>query len=159
MKRPLALSAAFVICILFKANAQSATANSSSYATGLGLKFYPTAVTLKHFISEDRKALEFLGYLYNYGSRVAVLYEIHANIPGVDGLKWYVGPGAHLGFYNSKYGGGATLGIDGVLGLDYKIHSLPINVSLDWQPSFEFGNKFNNGFTGDWGGLGIRYTF
>ena len=48
-------------------------------------------------------------------------------------------------------------GVDGVLGLDYKFNGAPINMSLDWQPSFEFGT--NRGFYGNWGGLGIRYTF
>ena len=28
-----------------------------------------------------------------------------------------------------------AIGVDGVLGLDYKISGAPINVSLDWQPS------------------------
>jgi hypothetical protein len=37
------------------------------------------------------------------------------------------------------YRGGAV-GIDGVLGLDYKFNGAPINMSLDWQPSFEFGD-------------------
>ena len=46
---------------------------------------------------------------------------------------------------------------DGVLGLDYKFRGAPINMSIDWQPSFEFGA--GRGFVGSWGGLGIRYTF
>ena len=62
-------------------------------------------------------------------------------------------------FYNAKYGGGSALGVDGVIGLDYKVSSIPVNLSLDWQPSIEFGSGFNNGFNGSWGGLAIRYTF
>ena len=49
------------------------------------------------------------------------------------------------------------VGVDGVIGLDYKFRGAPINLSLDWQPSFEFGD--NRGFVSSWGGLGIRYTF
>jgi hypothetical protein len=74
----------------------------------------------------------------------------------VDGLQWYFGPGAHVGFYNGKYGDGVYAGVDGVLGLDYKIRSAPINISIDWQPSFEFGD--GRGFVGSWGGIGIRYV-
>ncbi|MCX6318354.1 MAG: hypothetical protein NTW29_13775 [Bacteroidetes bacterium] len=44
-----------------------------------------------------------------------------------------------------------------MLGLDYKLKTAPINISLDWQPSIEFDE--NLGFVGSWGGLGIRYTF
>ncbi|MGC4099700.1 hypothetical protein [Ferruginibacter sp.] len=65
--------------------------------------------------------------------------------------------GCSPGFYGTKYGGGTTVGVDGVIGLDYKLHKAPVNFSLDWQPSFEFGDY--GGFVGGWGGLGIRYTF
>lgn len=129
----------------------------ADYKTALGVKFYPTAITLKHFTS-SKHALEGLGYFFNYGARITGLYEIHGTINNAGGLKWYFGPGAHIGFYNNKYGGGTSIGIDGVLGLDYKFNSAPINLSLDWQPSVEFGNGFNNGFTGNWGGIAIRYT-
>ncbi|MDB5200148.1 MAG: hypothetical protein JWO92_2111 [Chitinophagaceae bacterium] len=135
----------------------NAQTTGSDYKTALGIKFYPTAVTLKHFIS-GKNALEGLGYFFNYGARITGLYEIHGNINNAGGLKWYVGPGAHIGFYNTKYGGGTSIGVDGVLGLDYKINSAPINLSLDWQPSIEFGNGFNNGFSGNWGGIAIRYV-
>jgi hypothetical protein len=151
----------FFVCLLFAAasvSAQSKSSYSSSYTTALGIKFYPTGITLKHFLN-DRNALEGIGYFYGSGARITGLYEINFNIAAVDGLKWYVGPGAHVSLYNAKYGGGSTIGIDGVLGLDYKINSAPIDLSLDWQPSFEFGNNYNNGFSGGWGGLGIRFTF
>ncbi len=131
---------------------------AQDYKTALGVKFYPGGVTLKHFLS-SKAAVEGIGYFYNYGTRITGLYEIHGDIPSVGGLKWYFGPGAHVGLYNTKYGGGSTFGVDGVLGLDYKFSGAPINLSVDWQPSFEFGRTFNNGFSGNWGGLGIRYVF
>ena len=138
--------------------AQSKTTNSNSYQTALGVKFYPGAVTLKHFIDKNA-ALEGIGYFYNRGFRITGLYEFHFDIEGASGLRWYVGPGAHVGFYNDKFGGASSVGVDGVLGLDYKINKAPINLSLDWQPSFEFGNRFGNGFNGNFGGFAIRYTF
>jgi hypothetical protein len=49
-------------------------------------------------------------------------------------------------------------GIDGVTGLDFKFNNLPLNIALDWQPSFEFGVGTLNGFQGNWGGLAVRYT-
>lgn len=156
MKKTLLLSIVFATITLGTATAQS-NSNSSDYTTALGVKFYPGAVTLKHFVSE-KNALEFLGYFWNRGTRITGLYEIHNNIPGAPGLKWYFGPGAHVNFYNNKYYEGRTaVGLDGVLGLDYKIRSAPINLSLDWQPSFEFGD--NSDFIGNWGGFAIRYVF
>jgi hypothetical protein len=136
---------------------QSKSTNSSSYRTALGVKVWDGGgISFKHFLN-DNNALELIGYFWSHGSRVTGLYEIHGPISGATGLKWYIGPGAHVGFYNTKYGDGAFIGVDGVLGLDYKFRGAPINMSLDWQPSLEFGD--NRGFIGSWGGLGIRYTF
>jgi hypothetical protein len=149
-----------ILCMaaaLFFANACTAQSKGRSYTTALGVKFLDGAgISLKHFISE-RDALEGIGFFWNQGARITGLYELHYDINGAPGLKWYVGPGAHLGFYNTKFGGGTWAGIDGVLGLDYKINNAPLNISLDWQPSFEFGT--GRGFTGNWGGFGLRYTF
>jgi hypothetical protein len=129
---------------------------STDYKTAVGVKFYPGAITLKHFVTE-KHALEGIAYFWNRGTRITGLYEIHGNIENAGGLKWYIGPGAHVGFYNNKYyGGGTNIGLDGVIGLDYKIKSAPINLSIDWQPSFEFGD--GAGFSGNWGGIAIRYV-
>ena len=137
-----------------------------TYTTALGFKVWGdgAGVSLKHFVAPNR-ALEGIGYFWNHGVRITGLYEFHFDIAGAPGLKWYVGPGVHFGSYNTgfydHYGndgnGGSYGGIDGVLGLDYKFDRAPINLSLDWQPSIEFGD--GRGFTSGWGGLGIRYTF
>ena len=157
--KKLILSALLLSCA-YLVKAQSHSTNGTDYQTALGVKVWDGAgITIKHFLT-DRNAVEGIGYFYSHGFRLTGLYEIHGDITGASGLKWYVGPGAHLGFYNDKYYDGrshAVLGVDGVLGLDYKFNTAPINLSLDWQPSFEFANGL--GFNGSWGGLGIRYTF
>ena len=148
---------AMALFIGFISQAQSRSTNSYSYRTALGVKVWDGGgISLKHFFSGNN-AGELIGYFWNRGARFTGLYEIHGNFNGAAGLKWYIGPGAHIGFYNTKYGDGTFIGIDGVLGLDYKFRGAPINMSIDWQPSFEFGD--NRGFYGNWGGFGIRYTF
>ena len=154
MKKIVILSASLLLSVTFVFAQKN---NSSNYTNAIGLKFYPTGITFKHFFNEKNSG-ELIGYFYNYGTRITGLYEINFDISAVDGLGWYVGPGAHIGFYNDKHGGASVLGIDGVIGLDYKINSAPINLSVDWQPSIEFGNGYNNGFSGNWGGIAIRYT-
>ena len=172
-----------VFALLFSTNAfsqskSSKSKNFSSYATGydyttaIGFKFYPGAITVKHFVN-NKAALEGLLYFWNYGSRITGLYEFYGPIKGAPGLKWYVGPGAHIGFWNNRwreYQGnyyvvneyhGSYFGLDGVLGLDYKFKAAPINISLDWQPSFNLGSGPADyyGFYSRFGGLGIRYAF
>jgi len=105
-----------------------------------------------------------LGHFWNYGFRLTGLYEIHGDINDAPGLKWYVGPGAHIGIWNDHYkdefdnDDEAYFGIDGVLGLDFKFNKAPINMSVDIQPHFNFGTDGKTGFD-LWGGLAIRYTF
>ncbi len=153
--------AAFVLLSFTNLHAQQN--NGSSYKTALGVKVYPGAVTVKHFISGNN-AIEGLGYISSDGFRLTGLYEIHNDLAGVEGLKWYVGGGGHVGVWSdtwkNKYptrDGGLAIGVDGVLGLDYKIKGAPLNLSFDWQPSFNLIGY--NYFEGGWGGLGIRYTF
>jgi hypothetical protein len=147
----------FLLCcgvVSLGANAQSM---GTTYKTALGVKVWDgEGISLKHFTTPTN-AFEFIGYFYRQGARITGLYEIHGPISGAPGLKWYVGPGAHIGFYDKKYGDKTYAGLDGVLGLDLKINRAPINLSIDWQPSFELGT--GRGFVGSWGGLGIRYAF
>lgn len=152
-----------LVLVTAVAGASFGQANGSSYQTALGVKFYPGAISIKHFTT-SKTALEGLASFWNYGARFTGLYEIHGDIEGAEGLKWYVGPGAHIGFWNSDWKNrypyrdhGVQIGVDGVLGLDYKISGAPLNLSLDWQPSFTFtGYSY---FEGGWGGFAIRYTF
>lgn len=147
----------FAFFAIVSVDAQNKTANSSTYKNAIGVKVWDGGgISFKHFF-DTKNAGELTGYFWKHGTRITGLYEIHSDIANAGGLKWYIGPGAHIGLYNTDYGDGAYFGIDGVLGLDYKIKKAPLNISLDWQPSFEFGDS--RGFEGAWGGLGIRYTF
>ena len=135
----------------------------TSYKSAVGLKVYPAAISVKTF-QQYNKALEGLLYFWEDGVRFTGLYEIHGDINGAPGLKWYLGPGGHIGFWTQKWkdkyperDDGVMIGIDGIIGLDYKIKGAPINVCLDWQPSFNFIGY--NYFEGGWGGIGIRYAF
>ena len=159
MKKNLLLIAMIVSTIFV--NAQS---KGSSYKTALGLKFYPTGITLKHFTSQN-SALEGILYTWGYGSRITGLYEFHGNISSdARGLKYYIGGGGHIGFWNDTWrkdyptrDNGVGIGIDGVLGLDYKFNGAPINLSVDWQPSINLTGYTYSEF--GWGGIAIRYTF
>lgn len=129
----------------------------STYKTAVGVKIYPGAITAKHFISNNA-AIEGIGYFYN-GFRLTGLYELHGNINGLEGLKWYIGPGAHLGFdnaNNNNSNNGIAVGVDGIIGLDYKITGAPINISFDWQPSFNF---ISDAYFKGYGGLAFRFAF
>lgn len=156
----------FVIITLISITAGAGAqkmAMGTTYKTAIGVKFYPGSISVKSF-TQKNISLEGLAYFWNYGMRFTGLYEINGDINGAEGLKWYVGPGAHIGYWNDHWknafparDGGLMFGVDGVLGLDYKVKGAPLDVSIDWQPSFNFIGY--NYFEGGWGGLGIRYAF
>ena len=152
-----------LFCIASTALHAQDAAIGSTYKSAVGLKYYPFSVTAKTFVKKNI-AVEGLLSFWNYGTRFTGLYEFYKDINGVDGLKWYVGPGVHLGFWNNNWtekyperDGGVQFGVDGVIGLDYKVKGAPVDLSLDWQPSFTFVGY--NYFEGGWGGIGIRYAF
>lgn len=145
----------FIATAFLAASAQNETANSPEYKTAIGAKLWTGGgISVKTFI-KDNNALEFIGYFDRFGTRITGLYEIHGNLSSEGALKWYFGPGAHVGLYR---GGVTAVGIDGVVGVDYKFTNMPLNLALDWQPSFELGSGTRNGFNGNWGGFAIRFT-
>src|SRR5438477_8761570 len=90
----------FIVAALFI----SVKGQSQSYKTGIGVRLGGTAqgITVKHFINPDG-ALE--GIL-SFGWRsflITGLYEKHQNITGAEGLQWFFGGGAHIGFYHYGY--------------------------------------------------------
>ena len=129
----------------------------------IGVKVYPGAITYKQYKTES-VAKELLAYFNEDGFRLTGLYEKHMPIPNAEGLEWYVGGGGHFGLWNKSWRlrnppstAVFAIGVDGVLGLDYKIPSAPLIISFDWLPSFNMvGHTY---FEGGWGGLAVRYTF
>ncbi len=144
-----------VVCSQFTVKAQEAP----PYKTAIGLLVWNGfGASFKTFI-KNKTAIELKGYFDKNGTRMTGLIEFHGEIAGLDGMYWYAGPGVHVAFYKT---GGAkqsstVVGIDGVVGIDYKFKDTPIDLFLDWQPTYEFG--LSRGAFISWGGVGIRYTF
>ncbi len=152
-----------LILTMFTLTVLAQTDTKTPYSTALGIKLYPSAISVKHF-TKNNTAMEGLGYISSDGFRLTGLYELHYPLGPIDRFQWYVGGGAHLGMWSDSWkrnnpdrAAGIAIGVDGVLGLDYTIKGAPLNVSFDWQPSFNLIGY--NYFEGGWGGLAIRYTF
>lgn len=150
----------FFFALCFLATTSGFSQNMSDYKTALGAKISAgVAASYKTFI-QPTNALEFQTMFFGKGIRMIGLYEFHFyNIEGLNGLAWYVGPGAHVGFYYGKYKAVyntiVDLGLDGVVGLDYRFKNTPVNISIDWQPSFGLIGK--SGVQPQFGGLALRY--
>jgi hypothetical protein len=139
---------------------------AQDYKTGIGLRGgFENGLTIKHF-TKQKSALEIILASRWRGFEVTGLYEVHNQAFDVERLKWFVGFGGHIGFWNgdytNKYWGDpgtnyTVVGIDGILGLEYSFSEAPINLSLDWKPAFNFVGYSD--FWVDGGAFSIRYIF
>jgi hypothetical protein len=156
----LKISRIFIIIFLFSIAAYNASAQYSAkslYKTAFGVRVVPFGVTFKTFLGQKNKAIELIGN-FNDGFRVTGFYELHGDLTANKTMKWYFGFGAHGGYYDNNENDGISFGFDGIVGLDYKFKTLPINLSLDWQPSMELITP-KTAFQADRGGIAARFAF
>ena len=133
---------------------------AQGYNTGFGVRLgYDNGLALKYFL-ESYNAAEFVFSVSPHYSQLTGLYEYQNALPEVFGLYWYIGFGAHIGsLYNKKHteGNRLLIGPDLIGGLEYIFPQVPISVSLDWKPSFNFTNKYNDTWFYPFA-LSLRYT-
>lgn len=100
-----------------------------------------------------------------------MLLEKYAPAFNARGLNWYYGAGGHIAAQNGNgayyydngrhkhYKNGALgLGVDGIVGLEYKIPKAPFALSLDVKPYIEVVTKGDVWMSLD-PGLGVKVTF
>lgn len=106
-----------------------------------------SGITYQHYTGSN-SALEFIGQFTRGGNNFTGLYEIHNSIPDVAGLNFYYGAGGHIGFYKQdrhnlfgdRYSGhGGVIGVDGIIGIEYFIKPVPLQLSLDYKPAINLG--------------------
>ena len=159
--KPMKKNDFLTLFIFFAFSTMSVNAQEYKNAIGLRLGVY-NGVTFKTHLNE-KSAIEVygtarLGSGYRYLT-VTGLYEVRGDLGSTKGLGWYAGGGPSLSTYSSDFlgtsGGYTAIGISGIAGLEYTFADAPINLSLDWSPTFFF--KENVGFTGDYFALSVRY--
>ncbi|MEY3118121.1 MAG: hypothetical protein RIT30_53 [Bacteroidota bacterium] len=151
------------LLITYLANSQATTEQYTiPYKKAIGFKLNPGAISYRSFYTRN-KAVEGIGFISLDGFQLTILNEKFTPFANAENLTWYMGYGGHFNLWSEKYklnnpskSAGVAVGIDGMLGLDYKLKNTPINLSVDIQPAFNFvgASYFDLG----WGGIGIRYT-
>ena len=151
----------FVLILIIPALAFS-TINAQGYNTALGIRLSSkdavinNSVSFKHFINE-KAAIEAL-FTFDKRAAIGALYEVYKPVATADGLAWFYGAGAYLGFDSDKTNPSRSLmGAQGIVGLDYKFSNIPINLSLDWKPELNIIDNIN--FEPAAIGFSIRFTF
>ena len=134
---------------------------SQNYKTAIGVKGgYPGYGSLngKHFLNSKTAIEGSIGggtnTLWLQG-----LYELNFSLE--QGLNWYAGGGANVGFYSFKNTftnertSNMILGLNGIVGIEYTFEDFPLNVALDTGPNLRIINSFGFG----WGaGIAVRYA-
>jgi hypothetical protein len=137
---------------------------AQNYKTAVGARIgYPLTLSGKYFINESIALEGNLGLRSFSGYRWVSLSAAglkHKPLDFLNGLNWYYGAGLSVYFWRfetvSTFSS-SSLGLQGYVGLDYTFKKTPINITLDWTPTF-FINGYTSGLGTRFGGLGIRYT-
>jgi hypothetical protein len=143
LKRLAILALAFIL--------QTVYVNAQQNALGVRLGTDPGITYKRYFANNGGVEL-----MLHTGYRALLftgLYEWHLPFNGAPGLYGYLGAGAHFGAYNRvliyrRYRDGSvrgayvydtpSAGVDGIMGLEYRIPSAPVNLGIDIKPSIDF---------------------
>lgn len=139
------LIAAFAIA------ASAAQAQDYRWAVGIRAASYTTGLTVKRTFGAN--AIEgMLVFPYDSGFNFGLIYE--RRIPVIsDGFGFYYGGGMHIGSWDHDF----NVGIDAIVGLEYKLRKAPVAFSVDYKPMYDFAkdSKFR-----PWSfGLGAKFVF
>jgi len=147
------------------------TESNGTYNVAIGVRAGGTSGLTAKFFTGSSRAFEGIisaGY-HHFG--LTALYEAYVGAFGVDGLNWYYGGGAHVKYqspniewvdFNDDYyyrgSDRLALGVDGIVGIEYKIPPIPIAISLDLKPNVEVWTTGGVGLGID-PGLGVKLAF
>lgn len=136
-----------IVAALF---AFAAIANAQPRAIGIRAG-WGAEVSYQHTLGAEN----FLEVDLGWSSEVlnaALSYDF--NITELGPFGFYAGPAADLWLVD---GGGIGLGVGAQVGLEYVFDAIPLQLSLDWRPTFNFVPDTAFGWKGI--ALGIRYAF
>jgi len=138
-----------------------ANVGAQDYNWAVGVRFGDDmgGVSVKKSISEQGKIEGILAVPYWHGINLTALYQRYFS---VDIFRLYYGAGGHFGNWKHKDDDGSKnhffLGVDCIVGIEFKLlEAIPLSLSIDYKPSYNFTGHTGFSFTG--GGIGIRYKF
>jgi hypothetical protein len=127
----------------------------SGYSTAVGVRLSSSVpvikngITFKQFLGKN--AVEAI-LSFGDGAALCGLYEVHKPL-GVPNLQWLIGAGGYIGLSSSN----KNVGLAGIIGLDYKVPTLPVNLTVDWKPELNLAKTV--GFEASGVGFSARFTF
>ncbi|MDX9695114.1 MAG: hypothetical protein RBT49_04915 [Bacteroidales bacterium] len=141
----------------------------------IGLRAGGTSGLTFRMITSSGSEFEGIAGFWNHGVSVTALYKKRNNAFDVNGLNWIYGGGGHVSHYGAKFNRNNEpywhtnyptyvdyttfgFGIDGLVGMEYKIPKIPVAVSFEFKPFFEVISNGDVWVSMD-PGLGIKFVF
>ncbi len=117
----------------------------AQYKAAVGIRFHGGPAVTAKFNTGGNTAAEALLSGFGRGLKGTLLYEIHQSAFGTNQWRWYYGFGGHMGAAPKRRGYEPLgtefhVGADGILGIEHTFREIPINLSADWKPEFNFIN-------------------
>lgn len=142
-----------VLFILSLTGVSRVSAQNYNWAIGVRGGVTASGITVRHNFDPANSIEGMIDFAK--GFNLYALYE--RNIPVIaHGFNFYYGAGANIGSWGHS-DGKFTMGINGIVGLEYKIASIPLAFSVDYKPNLNFIGK--TGFHAADFGLGIKVAF
>jgi hypothetical protein len=149
------------------ASAVAGQSLTGDYHAAIGIRAGETTGVTFKFKTGGSSSVELLAGFWSDWLNLTALYEKNVNAFNVNGMNWYYGAGGHVSFATGSYyndgrrytrGDDFALGIDGIVGLEYKIPPIPFALSIDIKPLIEI---YRNGdiYAGIDPGIGVKFTF
>ena len=134
-------------------------AQDYNWALGVRLGDDMSGISVKKSIGVYDKIEAILAVPYWHGVNLTGLYQRYISI---EGFHLYFGAGGHVGNWRYKYNDLNNryyfIGVDCMVGIEFSIlRSIPLLLSIDYKPSYNFTGHTGFSFTG--GGIGLRYRF
>ncbi len=153
------------------------SASAQHYKNSVGIRTgYTSAITYKHFF-ENEQAIEVMASGRNNGFQITTLYQFNKpmQLSFNDMFYAYYGVGASVGY--EKFTRRAvdsnasvpvfifgqhthfTMGVNTILGVEYRWLAVPLTIGLDIKPFFQFiGMQYSKTHFWDTG-LSVKYIF
>ncbi len=157
-----------MILVMTTGSVLHSQALGDNYHIGVGFRAGETSgLTFNINNAAKNTGLEFIAGIWSNWLSLTGLYEIRADAFNVPGMRWYYGAGGHVAFATSTYyqegrtyvrGDDYAIGIDGTVGLEYKIPKIPFALSVGVKPLIEV-YRGGDLFIGIDPGLEVKFTF
>ncbi len=141
----------FLLSFLFFGISIAGQAQRYKTAAGVRLESERFGLTLQQKIQEQA-TIEGIITIGSDEYSGTALYEWHRPMLGKR-FNYYIGGGGHVGNVKNK---GAFAGVDGIVGIEYKINGLPFLLSADVKPAVHFNHP--DDWVGLSSGISVRYV-